>query len=527
MNTLFYGDNLNVLRQHLADASVDLVYLDPPFQSGKDYNVIFESHQGERGDERAQAEAFKDTWQWGREAEEQYAEIEQTGGAPGTAVRALRSMLGESDLMAYLCMMAPRLVELRRVLKPRGSLYLHCDPTASHYLKVLLDAIFGPACFRNEIIWRYRRWPAKARRFQRMHDVLLFYAARPDTQPTFNVLYGYERLADSTLKTFGTKKQKADFTSGHRKPSVEEGDSEGPPLSDYWDLEDLDVTGMPLSDSWEVGIIAPIGKERTGYDTQKPEKLLERVILSSSNEGDVVLDPFCGCGTAIAVAEQRKRKWIGIDVTHLAINIIRDRLANAAFEVKGEPVDLEGAVQLASEDRYQFEWWILGRIGARPANQKKKGADSGIDGELLFRDSPNGPPKRVVISVKSGNLQPAFVRELAGIVKREEAAIGVLLTLRKPTQAMEVEAAKAGFFESHLGRHPKIQILTAEQVFEGRGVDVPGAHLTGLKKARRSPRPHEQLRIPGLASTRAPAAARVKKKSCGRRGRSAGLDVAS
>jgi site-specific DNA-methyltransferase (adenine-specific) len=523
MNTLFYGDNLDVLRHHVADASVDLVYLDPPFQSGKDYNVIFESHRGERGDERAQAEAFKDTWRWGREAEEQYDEIEQAGGALATALRGLRSMLGESDLMAYLCMMAPRLVELRRVLKTTGSLYLHCDPTASHYLKVLLDSIFGPACFRNEVIWRYRRWPAKARRFQRMHDVLLFYTASPGNQQTFNVLYGYERLADSTLKTFGTKKQKADFTSGHRKPSVEDGDTQGPPLSDYWDLAEIETTGAPLSDAWEVGIIAPIGRERTGYYTQKPEKLLERVIRSSSKEGDVVLDPFCGCGTAIAVAEHWKRQWVGIDVTHLAINIIRSRLAKATFEVKGEPVDVEGATRLASEDPYQFQWWILGRVGARPANQrKKKGADSGIDGELFFRDSPTGPPQRVVISVKEGNLQPAHVRELVGVVKRENAAIGVLLTLRRPTPAMQVEAARAGVFESHLGRHPKIQILTAAQVIGGRGVDVPGAHIVGRKKARRAPPPHEQLRIPASPLRERP---RPHAPKAGRAGGAAGRTV--
>jgi DNA modification methylase len=513
MNTLFYGDNLDVLRQHVADASVDLVYLDPPFQSGKDYSVIFESHRGERGDERAQAEAFKDTWRWGREAEEQYAEMERAGGAAATALRALRVMLGESDLMAYLCMMAPRLVELRRALKTTGSLYLHCDPTASHYLKVLLDAIFGPACFRNEVIWRYRRWPAKARRFQRMHDVLLFYTARPGNQQTFNVLYGYERLADSTLKTFGTKRQKADFASGHRKPSVEEGDTQGPPLSDYWDLAELETTDAPLSDSWEVGIIAPIGKERTGYDTQKPEKLLERVIRSSSNEGDVVLDPFCGCGTAIAVAERWKRKWIGIDVTHLAINIIRDRLASARFEVKGEPVDMEGAARLAGEDPHQFQWWILGRIGARPANQKRaKGADFGIDGEMFFRDSPAGPLKRVVISVKDGDIQPAAVRDLIGAVQREDAAIGVLLTLGEPTQAMEVEAARAGFYESHLGRHPRIQIVTAAQVIDGRGVDAPVAQVGGSRKARRAPPRREPMRIPGLASTRVPASTRARSR---------------
>ena len=334
VNTLFHGDNLDVLRQHVQDASVDLVYLDPPFQSGKDYNVIFETHTGKPEDERAQAEAFKDTWRWSHEAESSFAEIERRGGPVATAIRALRTILRESDIMAYLCMMAPRLVELRRVLKRSGSLYLHCDPTASHYLKVLLDSVFGPACFRNEVVWRYRRWPAKAHRFQRMHDVLLFYTASPGHEHTFNTLYGYEKLADSTLKTFGTKKQRADFSSGHRKPSVENTETPGPQLSDYWDVADVAVEPLPLSETWEVGVIAAIGKERTGYPTQKPEALLERVIRASSHEGDVVLDPFCGCGTAIAVAERLGRKWIGIDVAHVAIDLVRDRLRNASFELK-------------------------------------------------------------------------------------------------------------------------------------------------------------------------------------------------
>jgi site-specific DNA-methyltransferase (adenine-specific) len=481
VSTLFYGDNLDVLRKHIEDASVDLVYLDPPFQSGRDYNVIFERSEGER--ERAQAEAFKDTWSWGPEAEEQYASVLREGGHTAKTLTSLRTILGDSDLMAYLAMMAPRLIELRRVLKSSGSLYLHCDPTASHYLKVLLDAMFGPGCFRNEIIWRYRRWPAPARRFQRMHDVLLFYTATSGNEHTFNTLYGYEKLAESTLKTFGTKKQKADFSSGHRKPSVENAETQGPPLSDVWD----------------VSIIAPIGKERTGYPTQKPEALLERVILASSKEGDVVLDPFCGCGTAIAVAERTRRRWIGIDITHLAINIIRDRMRESDFDVRGEPVDIEGAAQLAAEDPYQFQWWMLGRVGARPRD-KKKGADSGIDGELVFADLA---PRRVVISVKGGNVQPAHVRELVGVVHREGAAIGVLLTLRKPTQAMVTEAARAGFFESQKGRHPRIQVLTAEHVLSGHGIDMPGASFASLRKTRIAPPPHEQMFFPGIDLSRA------------------------
>ncbi len=500
--TLFYGDNLDVLRQHVADASVDLVYLDPPFQSGKDYNVLFESRTGGPQEERAQAEAFKDTWAWGDEAEAAYLEMEGAGGPVAKTIRALRSMLGESDLMAYLSMMAPRLVELRRVLKRTGSLYLHCDPTASHYLKVLLDGIFGPTCFRNEVIWRYRRWPTKARRFQRMHDVLLFYTASPGAEHAFETLYGYEKLADSTLKTFGTKKQHADFSSGHRKPGIEETETQGPPLSDFWDIEDVEVHGLPMSDAWEVGVIAAIGKERTGYPTQKPEALLERVVRASSKPGDVVLDPFCGCGTAIAVAERLGRNWIGVDITHLAINIIRERMKPASFEVRGEPVDVDGAHQLATDDPYQFQWWILGRVGARPAD-RKRGADSGIDGELLFRTIPTGPPnQRIIISVESGKLSPAHVRELRGVVSRESAAMGVLLTLHEPTQAMVVEAAKAGFYESHLGRHPRIQILTAEQVLDRRGIDYPGSSPVAMKKARRAPPRHEQMSIPGLASGR-------------------------
>ena len=347
MNRLYCGDNLQVLREKVDDGSVDLVYLDPPFQSGKDYRAVFETRGGRRSREggqaerpaarRAQSEAFTDRWRWDEQAEEAYAQALKSGDRVATAARSLRAILGESDVMAYLSMMAPRLVELRRVLKKSGSLYLHCDPTASHYLKVLLDAAFGADCFRNEIVWRYRRWPAKARRFQRMHDVLLFYTASADNEHTFHTLYGYEKLAASTLKTFGTKRQQADFSSGHRKPGVRDEETLGPPLSDYWDLEDRAVQGPPLADAWEVGIIAAIGKERTGYPTQKPEALLERVLRASSSEGDVVLDPFCGCGTALAVAQRLKRSWIGIDVAPLAVDMVRARMGGARYELEGNP----------------------------------------------------------------------------------------------------------------------------------------------------------------------------------------------
>jgi len=330
---LLSGDNLDLLRREIDDASVDLVYLDPPFQSGRDYSVVFEPRSEKPPRKRARKEAFRDTWRWDASTEKAYQEAlrvdpqlelklpppapplrKQGGGSvsvgAAACLRAMRSILGESDIMAYLTMMAPRLVELRRVLKKTGSLYLHCDPIASAYLRVLLDAIFGPGCFKNEIVWRYRRWPARARRFQRMHDVLLFYTASPGVEHTFHTLYGYEKLAESTLQAFGTKKQRADFSSGHRKPGVEDAETQGP----------------PLSDTWEVGVIAAIGRERTGYPTQKPEALLERVILASSNPGDVVLDPFCGSGTTLAVAERLGRRWIGMDVAKVAVKVTRGRL---------------------------------------------------------------------------------------------------------------------------------------------------------------------------------------------------------
>jgi site-specific DNA-methyltransferase (adenine-specific) len=324
---LFCGDNLAVMRRHVATESVDLIYLDPPFNSDRTYNLL-------RQGGRTKRQAFVDTWTWDSQAEVAFRELtvrtaerRYVPESLSTIMLALRDFLSERrDTLAYLAMMAIRLVETRRVLRPTGSLYLHCDPTASHYLKLILDAIFGAECFRNEIIWRYRRWPSKARQFQRMHDVLLFYTAKPGKGHTFHTLYGYERLADSTLKTFGTKKQRADFSSGHRKPGVENTETSGPPLSDYWDVEDLAFNGVPASDTWEIGVIAPISKERTGFPTQKPEKLLERVVLASSDEGDVVLDPFCGCGTAIVVAEKHHRKWIGIDSAFRNVDLIKGRL---------------------------------------------------------------------------------------------------------------------------------------------------------------------------------------------------------
>jgi site-specific DNA-methyltransferase (adenine-specific) len=455
-STLHYGDNLEVLRRHVRDESVDLVYLDPPFMSGRDYHAVFGT-----GEERKVTEAFADTWQWGPEAEVNYRAMVASGGSGANAMRALRALLGPSEMMAYLSMMAPRLVELRRVLRPTGSLWLHCDPTASHYLKALLDVVFGPACFRNEVVWRYRRWPAKSRQLQRMHDALLFYSARPQGNHTFHVLYGYEKLAESTLKTFGTRKQKADFSSGHRKPGTLCEQTEGPPLSDVW----------------EIGVIAPISKERLGYPTQKPEALLERIIRTSTNQGDTVLDPFCGCGTAVAVAERLGRRWIGIDVAPVALNLVRHRLNRAfgpglVFDVVGEPRTLQDASALARQDRSQFRFWALGLVGARPTERRSRGR--GVDGRLAFHAEPGrGRSRGIVLSVNSGKPQPSDLRELRGACAREGADIGVLVTLGEPDRELLRESRKAGFYASSQGKHPRLQILTIRQLLAGARIDYP------------------------------------------------------
>lgn len=471
-NTLYFGDNLIILRDYIKDESVDLIYLDPPFKSNQDYNVLFEEQNGSRS--KAQIKAFEDSWRWDQESAEAFQLTVEAGGNVSKAMQAFRMMVGESDMLAYLSMMAPRLVELKRVLKPTGSIYLHCDPTASHYLKMLMDAVFEKG-FRNEIIWRYRRWPTKAKQFQKMHDVILFYSKAKDGSHVFNTLYGYEKLAESTLKAFGTKKQLADFSSGHRKPGTIEEETQGPPLSDVW----------------EIGIIAPIGKERLGYPTQKPEALLERVIRASSNEGDIVLDPFCGCGTAVVVAHRLKRHWIGIDITHLAINLIRHRLRDAfgpeiekEFEVIGEPVDLSGARTLAEKDPYQFQFWALGLVGARPV-EEKKGADKGIDGRIYFHDEKNGKTKQVIIQVKSGHISSAQIRDLRGVLDREQAEIGVFITLEEPSKQMRAESASAGFYESPATkkRYPKLQILTIAEVLSGKKISYPeGWSISPFKK---------------------------------------------
>ena len=367
-NILYYGDNLDILRRHIKDESIDLIYLDPPFKSNQDYNILFAEKNGSKS--KAQVKAFEDTWEWTEESAAAYHDIIEKGPERvSKTMQGFDKILDKNDMLAYLSMMAPRLVELNRVLKATGSIFLHCDPTASHYLKILMDAVMGPGNFRNEIIWTYRKFGRSGCYYPRSHDVILFYSK--ETGNKFNVQY--VKPSESTLKRWGTKKR------GGKDPYNRYATEEESP-------------GAIMPDYWDINLIIGANPQRLGYPTQKPEDLLERIIKGSSNKGDLILDPFCGCGTAVAVAEKLKRRWIGIDITHLAIALIKDRLQRAfgskvSYSVIGEPVSLTEAKTLAESDPYQFQWWSLGLVGARKAEQKK-GADKGIDGRLLFHIDP-------------------------------------------------------------------------------------------------------------------------------------------
>jgi len=499
-NMLYFGDNLPILRQHVANESVDLIYLDPPFNSKATYNVLFKETSGEQS--AAQITAFEDTWHWGLESESAYHEVVTSGPKKlADLLQALRAFLGQNDMMAYLTMMAIRLVELHRVLKPTGSIYLHCDPTADHYLKMLMDAIFGLAQFRNEVIWHYKTFHGQVGTyFPKKHDVLLFYTKTP--QWTFNRLFNeeYEDTIDykrwnqylvrgNEIVGANMPMQDSRFRRFYRRWVREHGREPAPDDVVYV------VEGQALDTVWDLKAVDPKDKNRLGYPTQKPEALLERIIEASSNEGDLVLDPFCGCGTAVAVAERLHRRWIGIDITHLAITLIRHRLhdtfgqALAPYKVLGDPKDLMSAEALAVENRYQFEWWALGLVDARPAHDKKKGADTGIDGYIYFFDDDSGKAKSLIVQVKSGKVGVSQIRDLRGVLEAEKAPIGAFITLQEPTRPMIEEAISAGFYESPTyykeQKFPRMQILTVGELLSGRQLQYPRLGIGTFKKAQR------------------------------------------
>ncbi len=513
-NYLYYGDNLDILRRYIKDETVDLVYLDPPFNSNQSYNVLFAEKSGTPS--TAQIKAFEDTWKWDQVASETYEQVVEAGGKASKALQAFRQLLGTNDMLAYLVMMAPRLVELQRVLKPTGSIYLHCDPTASHYLKILMDAIFDPRHFRNEIVWKRTSARSDSRKWNRIHDIILFYSK--SDQYTWNPQYTpydqeyVDNFYRSVEKGTGRRFTLSDLMAAgirHGLSGMPWRGIDPNSRGNHWKytidrLEELDREGRIIWPNKKDGVprykryldempgvaiqsiitdIPPLSAqsaEKLGYPTQKPLSLLERIIQASSNPGDIVLDPFCGCGTTIDAAQKLGRKWIGIEITSIAINLIKTRLLSAygadivkTYTIRGEPTTLSEAQALADQDKYQFQWWALGLVGARGVDEKK-GADQGIDGRLYFHDEDvGGKTKQVIFSVKGGHTSVKDVRDLRGVIDREKAEIGVLITLSEPTQPMRTESAGAEFYTSHWGKHPRLQILTIAELLEGKRVDMP------------------------------------------------------
>ncbi len=388
MNKLYYGDNLWHLRENIEDRSIDLIYLDPPFNSQLQFNVIFDRPDG--GLAEAQAGAFKNSWSWTlKESEAAYDYVMSRGGATADMLRGMMAILGKTDTMAYICMMTPRLMELKRVLKPTGSIYLHCDPTANAYIRLILNSVFGVDQFRNEIIWYYynKMHDSRKKLFPRATDTIFFYVKDINQGFTFHQL---KEKREKAFKQLARKKVAGKMINAR--------DEQGALI--YRMKEDRTIDNV-----WRIPCLQPASQERLGYPTQKPLALLQRVIEASSNEGDLVLDPFCGCGTTIEAAQRMGRNWIGIDVTHYAITVIEERLAKHFNGLKppiiGRPEDLEAAWDLAGRDKYQFQWWANWLVGVQNYREHHRGGDGGIDGKIFFKNGPLGTG-RVIVSVKGG-----------------------------------------------------------------------------------------------------------------------------
>ena len=540
-NTLYYGDNLKIIRESIPDESVDLVYLDPPFNSQASYNMLFRDESGRLAPSLVQA--FSDTWHWKNEdenfsAEAQYYELQKN--APDNVIHLIEGLyefMGPCSMMAYLVMMTSRLLELKRVLKPTGSIYLHCDSTASHYLKHLLDRIFGVQNFRNEIIWKRTLGHHLAtKRFDVMVDSIFFYTksdnytfhrqfhqlAEKEIEKKFPFIeeetcrrYTHEKLEQASNKynkteprTILGKTLKTEIGWRWTQETIDKRIAENPNCIIFTSGDKPrykryadEYKGRKISNLWtDIQPLGSMAAERMGYPTQKPVALLKRIIETSSNPGDTVLDPFCGCGTTIEAAEALGRKWLGIDITHLAITAIASRLEDAfsgkcQYRSEGIPQDYPSAKFLASHNPYEFQFWALNLINALPTGgDKKKGRDRGIDGIYRFIDEEKRKSKIVIISVKSGKTGPLHVRELKGTVEREKAAMGILITLEPPTREMETEAATAGFYESEVfkKRYPKIQILSVKEYFEA-GVRANLPLHTGRSIAfKKAPRVRKQ-----------------------------------
>lgn len=469
MNKLYFGDCLDVLKklynEHPA-GFIDLIYIDPPFNSKRNYNILFES--ADLKDVKAQKEAFADTWS-NITYKDTLQEIKEIDLDLFSFLQSLDTIRIPKSAVSYLTTMAIRIYYMQKVLKDSGSFYLHCDPTMSHYLKILCDLIFGHQHIRNEIIWHYRKWPSGNRQFQRNHDCILFYSKTETDDRTFEKVDLMDRT-ESTLKRFGNQKIVSGYDDdGNRVPSQ---------------MEDEESIGVPRDDVWDMGRVPPI---KQIFPTQKPEALLSRIIRASSKKDDLVADLFCGCGTTITVSQNLRRKWIGVDISHLAIGLIERRLRNehgkkiiGTYDVDGMPKDVASAKQLAERTlggRLKFEEWIIEtKLGG--IHISHKGSSGSWDGHLTFDFAVGGQKNKevVLIEVKSGGTGVRDMRNFTESVNKQKAAIGVFVAFKDHiTKDMAIVAKEEGFYKQELFRtmYDKIQILSVEDILEGNTIHMP------------------------------------------------------
>ncbi|MCK9426372.1 MAG: restriction endonuclease [Ignavibacteriaceae bacterium] len=500
MNYIYLGDCLNVLREQVPNESVDLIYIDPPFNSKRNYNIFFDDKEIQ-----TQKIAFEDTWTL-INIQDSLAELNtlQTHN-----IYKLLTTYQEVAPQAfpYLVMMGLRILELHQVLKPTGSFYLHCDPTMSHYLKTMADVVFGTKNFLNEILWKRFNFHADAKRFGTISDRILFYSKSENfifnrqvkeyneeyIENKFTHYENNRRFRLDNLNPPGGRGPIYEF-SGVTKPwryteeRMKELDKNGyiykkskiPQLIRYLD----EMPGQAIPDIWDD--IAPINsqaKERLGYPTQKPKALLERIINASSNEGDTVLDAFCGCGTSIDAAESLHRKWIGIDISPIAISLIKRRLKDAygkslnKFEVRGVPEDEPSAIRLWNENPFAFQDWWLTEFEVFSTTEGKKGADKGIDGIGQYMVG-NNETTRVAFQVKGGKVQSKDIDALIGVLSKHKCELGVFLTIEPATKPMLDTVAQQGFVEFNRVQYPKVQIFTLKDFFNNKNLKLPQDNVT-------------------------------------------------
>ncbi|MTJ10386.1 MULTISPECIES: DNA methyltransferase [unclassified Anabaena] len=511
VNQLFYGDNLEVLRKHIKDETVDLCYIDPPFNSKRNYNQIYNNIGKE---DQTQAQAFIDTWTWDNHANQGLVEIQENYLGHFTSqsidlISGLTKVLGKGSLLAYLVSMTLRVAEIHRVLKSTGSFYLHCDPSASHYLKTILDAIFCSqgGDFKNEIVWKRTSGHSDSSKYGSVHDVIFYYTK--SLKITWNQVYQkyeqnyidkYYRYQDEDGRKWMSDNLSAAGLAGGGyqyewngvtklwrcpKTTMEKLDAEGKiyytknrvaRIKRYLD----ESKGLPVQDAWnDIEALRSWHKELLGYPTQKPESLLERIIKASSNEGDIILDAYCGCGTTVAVSQKLNRQWVGIDITYQSIGLILKRLEESlgkgvldTINISGIPKDMKSAEALAlkkdDRTRKEFEKWaVLTYSNNRATINQKKGADKGIDGIAYFTGDQDEPEK-IILQVKSGNVKSGDIRDLQGTITLTGAALGVFITLKPPTKEMIKTAKEAGIYKSRYMSQPvdTIRIVTVQEIIE-------------------------------------------------------------